>query len=148
MRRSLVLCIVLSACGVGGNNITQNGTFVPPEQTVTVPGVTGPVRLGGRMETSRRFIGIGTRPNHTITITLAGEEAGHAAMETYAGGTVAGRWRGMPVVAACTAHETAKATRRFDCPVLVDSRPVGALSFHAWARGSGPPAVVLADIRN
>ncbi len=144
---SLFCVLALAGCGVGTSNITENGTFNPPEQTVRIAGIPQPVRLGGSMETSRRSVGLGTAPNHNITITLNGENAAQSVVETYEGGTFTGRWRGMAVTAACRANELAKATRRFDCAVAVNDQLVGTLGFHAWARGRNGPLIDAATTR-
>ena len=148
MRIPSLLCVLaLAGCGVGTSNITQNSTFSPPEQSVRIAGIPQPVRLGGSMETSRRSVGLGTAPNHNISITLNGESAAQSVVETYQGGVVAGRWRGMAVNAICTAFELAKATRRFDCAVAVNEQVVGTLGFHAWARGSNAPVIEGSIVR-
>lgn len=136
---ALLPALALTACGMGGSNITEVYTDTPPAQSVRVGGVPQPVTLAGRMESGRRFVGLGTVPKHDITITLDGQQAAAGTMETYRGGPVSGTWRNMPVSANCVFEELGnRASRRFNCPVTVNQQPVGTLSFSAYGQGLRP----------
>lgn len=115
---SLLPVLALSACGVGGSNITEVGVDTAEERTVTIQGQ--PVRLGGRMSTTRQSAGLGTIPRHDITVTLNGQTAATGTVDYRSGGTLAGTWRTSAVAAACPVTETVnRASRRFDCAVVV-----------------------------
>jgi len=139
---ALLPVLALAACGVGGDNITEVITETPPTQTVRIAGVPQPVLLGGKMETGRRFAGLGTVPRHEIFITLNGQPAVQQVVNTYRDTDIAGTWNGMPVTSNCrydNDHDSNyRSSRRFTCAVAVNQQPAGTLIFTAYGVGRRP----------
>ncbi len=135
---ALLPLIALTGCGVGV--ITAPGTSRAPEQVVRVSGVPQPVRLGGEVETTRQFVGLGTVPRHDLSLRVNGVQAIRGTLDTYGTTNLAGRAGELATAATCVSRELAKADRQFDCAVQVNGQSTTTLSFRASP--SGPQQVV------
>ena len=124
---ALLLLIGLAACGAR----TAPGREAAAPQYWRASGAETSLRIAGYLETRRRFGGLGTRPEHEVVISIAGEEAVRAPMPRDRPVEATGTAQGSEISAMCAPRMVARATMQVTCLVLVDQERAASLSFTA-----------------